>query len=167
MKTYQRLFIFISLVTIILINAPLGLLPEKSILQQIRLPFQKLGALSGLDTRWEIFSKVDRYHYQLQFTAGQNGHQRIFLPGPSQNSNGTFWKNIFDFREENFFLNIFNQRSALDAYVAFLCKTKNDPILNVKFIISPFKLLTEIESMTYGAALMPMAPYLVKEQACH
>ncbi len=83
----------------------------------------KTARLCGLATKWRMFSPPDRFHWEYRVRGVLPSGELIDLPLPSQQS-GNFWqKNLFDFRERKWELNIYRDEHRFRRYALsqYLC----------------------------------------------
>ncbi len=86
-----------------------------------------LGWLAGLHNYWRMFSPVDRFNWDMRFSAvGRDGSERL-LPLPHQSARTMWQRNFVDFRDAKFHLNVYRSETGQRFYARYLCRRYQEP----------------------------------------
>ena len=96
---------------------------------------QRYARIVGLDNRWQMFGHQSRFNwwFRIQGVYGEGPEaRRILLPDPRQMDRTMWQRNIVDFKEAKFLLNMYGDLESKGAYSAYLART--NPVFEGKSI---------------------------------
>jgi len=115
-----------------------------------------IGWVVGLKNYWRMFSPVDRFNWYMVVTAIHQDGEETLLP-LSQQTRRNFWeRNLVDFREAKFQLNIYGSQTAQGFYAQYLCRRYQDidnPVTAIRIDLHSQSILSPDEAKRRGAYL--------------
>jgi hypothetical protein len=127
-------FVILNLGTVLWINRPKALVrqwdralaacpsPAAAALRQADYLDQYYAHVSGLDPSWQMFGALSRFDWWYVIKARYADGHEVLLPLPLQ-SDRTWWeRNMADFKEVKFHLNMYNDRPTREAYAIYLAR---------------------------------------------
>src|SRR3989344_771593 len=69
---------------------------------------QRAGWTAGLKNYWRMFSPADRFNWTMRLSAVTEDGSEFLLPLPHQVQRNFLERNLIDFREEKFYVNIYS-----------------------------------------------------------
>jgi hypothetical protein len=103
-------------------NQFLASVPGGSLLRLVGWADARYAHAAGLDNRWVMFGYQSRFNWRYLIKGQYRNRSSVVLPIEGQMPR-TFWqRNLFDFKEAKFRLNIYPSKAARQAYGEYLCR---------------------------------------------
>ncbi len=134
-KTLIYIFVGINIFTVLYMNRPVCFIQiVNKVIDNYKSPVfaYKLRLLSwciksyahivGLDNQWQMFGRQSRFNWWYLIKAKYDDSKIVVLPLPGQTSRNFIERNLIDFKEGKFHLNLYNNEVGRETYSRYLCK---------------------------------------------
>jgi len=126
----------------------------------------------GLDNVWKMFGYNHRYRWKYLIEGVSSDGRDVVLPIFFQSQRTFFDQHFFDFKQMKFYLNIYNQPAARNAFAKFLCREHVDvlsgqPFVAVKISVLKREILPRETVLQTGQSLAnDIDKFLMDEVSC-
>ena len=126
----------------------------------------------GLDNKWQMFGRQSRFNWWYLIKAKYENSEIITLPLPRQTPRNFIERNLIDFKEGKFHLNLYNNEVGREAYSRYLCREflnlDSSPIQSIVFELWYQNILPPEEAEKKGKYLDPnVYSQVLNEFKCH
>ena len=134
-KILIYVFVVINIFTVLFMNRPIFFIRDVNrIIENYHSPniaykvqllswyIKSYAHIVGLDNQWQMFGRQSRFNWWYLIKAKYNNSQTIVLPLPRQTSRNFIERNLIDFKEGKFHLNMYNNEIGRETYSRYLCR---------------------------------------------
>ena len=126
----------------------------------------------GLDNKWQMFGRQSRFNWWYLIKAKYDDSKTIALALPRQTPRNFLERNLIDFKEGKFHLNLYNNEIGRETYSRYLCRQfsnlNGSPIQSIIFELWYQNILPPEEAEKKGKYLDPnVYSQVLNEFKCH
>ncbi|MDX2271178.1 MAG: hypothetical protein NW237_04420 [Cyanobacteriota bacterium] len=115
---------------------------------------RRLGWLAGQTNYWRMFAPVDRFNWHMIFVAVHPDGSETLLPLSTQSERNFWQRNLIDFRDGKFHVNIYSHPEYRQLYADYLCRTytqSENPISSIRIDLQWQPIFSPEEAKIAGA----------------
>ena len=134
-KTLIYVFIVINIFTVLFMNRPVFFIRAvNEIIDNYKSPnisyrvnllswyVKSYAHIVGLDNQWQMFGRQSRFNWWYLIKAKYDNSEPVVLSLPRQIPRNFIERNLIDFKEGKFHLNMYNNEIGRETYSRYLCR---------------------------------------------